>query len=366
MEVDRSANAEEIKTAFRKLAVKYHPDRNQDDPEAGNKFKAINEAYQVLSDPKQRARYDQMGSTWDRSPFEEQNPFSDFTSVSPEGIFDELFNFFGGHSRPSGNLQTQIEISLEEAAFGCEKKVSYERRVICPACRENRQHTRGRTAVCPTCQGNGQLLSSSFFVFTGRICPSCQGSGRVIPAVHCNQCNSTGLITITNTLTVTLPPGIEDGTANTVTRAGDRTHPDHPPGNLELRIAIRPHPIFQRMGHDIECKATIGFPQAALGTEIEVPTLEGARKLRIPAGTQPNTVLRIKGKGLPHHNQSQRGDQLVTIHIQVPISLTSYQQELLEKLALSLDGKEAIGHLSLFQRVRRFFSNLLGRLKLFK
>jgi molecular chaperone DnaJ len=344
--VDRNASADEIKAAFRKLAILHHPDRNPDDPQAALRFKEINGSYQVLSDPQRRAMYDRFGHGAESagSPFATGGPFAggvvDIGELNFDGILGDLLGVFGVGRGDKGDIKRELEVSFEEAAFGCEKEARYERVVACGECRATGSAPGSVPETCSACMGRGRVRYQQGIlpIAVERPCSRCKGSGRI---VHdpCVACKGSALVVATNALTVTVPPGVEPGATRLVTGAGSRPRADRPPGDLEITIKIKPHPFFHREGDDVICQVPVTFAQAALGAEVAVPTLDGKGKLRVPAGTQPGDVLRIKGKGVPHRVGMGRGDQRVEVGVEVPTRLTARQKSLLEDLAREL-GEE--------------------------
>lgn len=344
--VPRTASPEEIKAAFRKLAAMHHPDRNPDDPRAGTRFKEINAAYQVLSDPQRRAMYDRFGHRAEESgsPFGSNGPFAggvvDFSDFAVDGILGDLLGVFGVGRADKGHLKRELEITFEEAAFGTTKSMTYSRIVSCGTCRGSGSAPGHAPDTCGGCAGRGRVRVQQGIlpIAVERVCPQCKGRGSVV--IHpCGDCKGTGLITQEAEIDVTIPPGVEHGATRVVAGAGNRPRPDKAAGDLELEIRIAPHPFFRRAGDDVLCSVPLAFTQAALGAEIAIPTLDGKGKLRVPAGTQAGSTLRIKGKGMPKRTGVGRGDQRVEVTIEVPTALTERQRELLELLAKEL-GEE--------------------------
>jgi len=341
--VERTATADEIKIAFKKLAVQHHPDRNPDDPHAAVRFKEINASHQVLSDPQRRAMYDRFGhgAEGSGSPFATGGPFAggvvDIGDLNFDGILGDLLGVFGVGRGDRGDIKRDLEITFEEAAFGCEKEARYERVVACAECRATGCAPGSVPETCSACMGRGRVRYQQGIlpIAVERPCSRCKGSGKIVRDA-CGVCKGSALVTSTNSLVVTIPQGVEPGATRLVTGAGSRPRPDRPPGDLEITIKVQAHPFFRRAGDDVVCQVPVTFAQAALGAEIEVPTLEGKGKLRVPPGTQPGSVLRIKNKGVPHRVGMGRGDQRVEVGIEVPVSLTSRQKELLEQLAKEL------------------------------
>jgi molecular chaperone DnaJ len=341
--VRRDATPEEIKSSFKKLAAQYHPDRNQSDPSAHERFKEINLAYQVLSDPDRRGMYDRFGHRAEEpgSPFGANGPFPggfvDISDIAIDGILGDLLGVFGVGRGDKGDIKRDLEVSFEEAAFGCDKSMRYERVVTCGDCRGSGAAVGTVPEACGACNGRGRVRFQQgiFPIAVERTCSRCRGTGRTV-RTPCGSCRGSGLVTGTESLTVTIPPGVEAGATKLVSGAGNKPRADRAAGDLEITITVRQHPFFKRVGDDVVCTMPITFTHAALGGEAEVPTLDGKGKLRVPAGTQPGTVLRIKGKGVPHRGGIGRGDQRVEVTIEVPTRLTHRQRELLELLSKEL------------------------------
>src|SRR5579883_2369435 len=341
--VRRSATPEEIKSAFKKLAAQYHPDRHPGDSSAHERFKEINLAYQVLSDQGRRTMYDRFGHRAEEpgSPFAAGGPFPggfvDISDIAIDGILGDLLGVFGVGRGDKGDLKQELEISFEEAAFGCDKPMRYERVVACVGCRGSGAAQGTIPEPCSACNGRGRVRFQQgiFPIAVERTCSRCRGSGRTVRHA-CATCRGSGLVTTTDTLRVTIPAGIEHGATRLVGGAGNKPRADKPAGDLEITVTVRPHPFFRRVGDDVVCAVPLTFTQAALGGEVDVPTLDGRGKLRVPAGTQPGAVLRIKSKGIPHRAGMGRGDQRVEVTVEVPTRLTLRQRELLEELAKEL------------------------------
>jgi len=341
--ISRSAGPDEIKVAFRRLAIEHHPDKNPNDPKASIRFKEINAAYQVLSDPQRKAMYDRFGHRAEEpgSPFASSGPFAggvvDFSEIAVDGILGDLLGVFGVGRGDKGDIKRELTITFEEAAFGCTKSLKYERNVSCGECKGSGSEPGSAPETCGACNGRGRVRFQQGIlpIAVERVCQRCKGRGTVVSNA-CHTCKGAGLVTAENTIDVTVPPGVEHGASRVVSAAGNRPRGDRPAGDLELEIKVAPHPFFRRAGDDVLCTVPITFTQAALGAEVEVPTLDGKGKLRVPAGTQPGTTLRIKGKGLPKRAGMSRGDQRVEVTVEVPTQLTARQRELLEELAKEL------------------------------
>lgn len=341
--VRRGAAPEEIKSAFKRLAVANHPDQNPGDAGAQERFREINLAYQVLSNADRRANYDKFGHRAEQagSPFASDGPFPggvvDISDIAVDGILGDLLGVFGVGRGDRGEIRRELELTFEEAAFGCEKSVQYERVVACPTCHGNGAASGTTPESCAACAGRGRIRFQQAFlpIAVERTCSRCHGTGKVVRHA-CNVCRGRGLASTTDTVRVAIPPGVNNGSTKLVSGAGNRPRPDKAPGDLEFTIVIRPHPFFRREGDDVVCGVPIAFTHAALGGEVEVPTLDGKGKLRIPAGTQPGTVLRIRGKGILRRSGLGRGDQRVEISVEVPDQLTPSQRQLIEELAREL------------------------------
>jgi len=337
--INRDATDEEVKTTFRKLAFKYHPDHNRDDG-AEERFKEINEAYEVLSDPDKRVAYDRFGHSGEG-----------FRSWGFEGFdfggFGDIFDaFFGGAT--TANRQTpqrgtdlhyRITITFEEAALGCEKEISISRTENCSQCQGIGCKPGSQPTRCPNCNGTGQVRrvqQSIFGRFTNTTtCPQCRGEGRIITE-PCSKCRGAGREKRQRDIMVRIPAGVEDSSQVRLSGEGDAGIRGGPPGNLYITLSVQQHEFFTRDGDNLLYELLVSFTQAALGTQVEVPTLDGNAKLKIPAGSQTGTILRLKGQGIPHLRRNGRGDQLVTLLVVTPDSLTKKQRQLFEELAENL------------------------------
>ncbi len=338
--VSKGCSADELKAAFRKLASQHHPDKNPDDPKAATRFKEINAAYQVLQDPQRRAMYDRFGFKVEEagSPFASGGPFAggvvDFSDIAVDGILGDLLGVFGVGRGDKGDLKRELEVTFEQAAFGVTKTMKYERVVSCTDCRGSGSAAGSTPETCSACNGRGRVRFQQGIlpIAVERVCQRCKGRGTVVTQA-CNGCSGSGLQKQENTIEITIPAGTEHGATRVVGGAGNRPRAEKPAGDLEIEIKVLPHPFFKRAGDDIVCTVPITFTQAALGAEVEVPTLDGKGKLRVPAGTQPGATLRIKGKGMPKRAGLGRGDQRIEVGVEVPTELTPRQRELLEELA---------------------------------
>jgi len=342
--VAKGSSQEEIRSKFRRLALEYHPDRNKE-PDAQEKFKEINEAYQVLSDPNKRAEYDRFGRVgggtggWSNRGFDGSDPFSGFGD-----IFDTFFGGFGANSRKvpqrGGDVQALSSLSFEDSIFGVEKDIEIKRVEPCSHCSGAGSEPGNLPITCNSCNGSGQVrrVQQSIFGQFSQVsnCPQCKGEGKTI--THpCKNCKGSGRERRDRKIRVKMPAGIENGTQVRLTGEGHSGGNGGPPGNLYVEVKVTTHKIFQRRDHDIIYEQPINVTDAALGTTLEVPTLQDNETIKIPEGTQSGTIFRIKGKGVPYYNQTRRGDQLVLINVVIPKSLSKHQKELLEELSNTLD-----------------------------
>jgi molecular chaperone DnaJ len=340
--VPRNASTEDIKVAFRKLARQYHPDVSKE-PDAEERFKEINEAYGVLSDPQKRARYDQFG----RAGLGDIGGMPDYASMDFSDIFEEILGGFGFGSvggrarrpRRGRDLQVRVDLTFEEAIFGVEKTVEVTRNVVCGTCRGSGAEPGTSPQRCSTCNGRGEVRQVRQTIFGSMMqsgpCPTCGGRGEVINT-PCRTCRGSGLERKTVRKIVPIPAGVDDGTQVRLAGEGEPGMLGGPQGNLYLLLVVQRHKFFKRRNTDILLNLDINVAQAALGAEIEVPTVDGTEKLKVPPGTQPGKVFTLRGRGVPHLRKSGRGDQLVIINVDIPAKLSREQRELFEKLAATL------------------------------
>ena len=334
--LDNSASQDEIKRAFRRLARENHPDVKKDDPQAGERFKEINEAYQVLSDPQRRSQYDRFGSD---SPMTAAEEFRDFGLGSFNDIFDMFFGRRAGVDRDAPvrgtDLRYDVEISLEEAARGVENEIEIERLDTCPSCFGTGAERGSTPETCPTCRGSGQMRYSqrtalgSFTQIT--TCTQCGGAGTVLRH-PCKQCRGSGRMSIKKTLTVTIPKGVDTGMRLRLAGEGEAGERGGERGDLYVFLDVQAHPVFERRGNDLFCEIHISITQAALGDEVQVPTLDGPAVHAVPAGTQPDDAVTIPGKGMPDP-RGGRGDLHARLHVMVPTNLGAEERRLLLELA---------------------------------
>ncbi len=335
--VSRTASEAEIKKAYRRLAMKYHPDRNPDNPEAEARFKEIQEAYACLSDSRKRAAYDQFGHT------EAPGAGGGFGGGGFRGgfgdIFEDIFgDIFGGGARGStrrarrgSDLQFTVELSLEEAVFGTEVKIRVPSKAVCEVCHGTGAAPGTAPEACPTCGGVGQVRMQQGFFSVQQTCPHCGGSGRVVRE-PCRACRGSGYVREERTLAVRIPPGVDSGDRVRLAGEGEPGENGGPPGDLYVQVRVRPHPLFHREGNDLLCEVPVSITTAALGGEVEVPTLEGRVLLKIPEGTQSGKQFRMRGKGVRPVRGGPAGDLICTVVVETPVNLTRRQRELLEEL----------------------------------
>ena len=339
--VGRTAGDEEIKKAYRRLAIQFHPDRNPGDKQAEERFKELNEAYQVLSDPEKRSQYDRFGHAVFQSP-QGAGGFGGFDfSQGFEEVFSDIFgDFFGtgrgrsrSRSRRGEDLRYDLEVEFEEAARGTEKIIKFQRLATCDGC--NGTRARGGAdgvRTCPNCRGTGQVRTQQGFFSISTTCGQCRGEGMMI-ADPCPRCQGQGRIRKPVSLSVRIPPGVDNGSRLKLRNEGEAGFASGPAGDLYVVVHVKEHPLFVRQDNDVVIEVPVSFPQAALGAELEVPTLEGKIKLKLPAATQSGKIFRLKGKGFVDLHGYGRGDQLVRIVVETPRRLTVRQRELLEEFA---------------------------------
>ena len=367
--VEKNASDAELKKAFRKLAMKYHPDRNPGDKAAEEHFKEINEAYEVLSNPEKKSRYDQFGfagvdPNFNPGGFGGGSGFGGFGDLGD--IFGDFFGGFGGFGgggssarrntpKKGQNIGVQIEISFEEAAFGVEKEIPYSVIDNCPKCHGTGCKDGAQPETCPTCHGTGTIRKTqqtAFGAFTQQsACPKCRGTGKIVKD-PCPTCKGKGKVRKSQKISVKIPAGIDDGQSVRVANMGNAGSNGGPRGDLLVTVSVRPHKLFERDGANVLCEMPISFSQAALGAELEVPTLDGKVRYRIPEGTQTGTTFRLKGKGMYYVGYKTRGDQYVTVVVETPTSLTKEQKELLKKLEKSADDAHHPRRKSFFDKLK--------------
>jgi molecular chaperone DnaJ len=368
--VGRNASDEEIKKAYRKLALKFHPDKNSGDKTAEEKFKEIGEACEALSDPQRRAAYDQYGhAAFDpraragraggfRGGF--HDPFEIFREVFGSAAGGSIFeSFFGGGHDPSqpqrgDDLRYDLEISLEEAALGCEKEISVTKLDRCGECNGSGMEHGSKIRTCSTCGGRGQVLTSRGIFSIAQTCPHCKGAGRILEK-PCKSCHGVGRCEYHSKIKLRIPPGVNTGSRLRSSGNGEAGFRGGHPGDLYVILHVKPHEIFQRDGDDLLCEVPVSFIQAALGAEIDVPTLDGRATIKIPDGTQPGTVFRVKGKGVKNLQGHGHGDLHVRVQVEVPTRLNHEQKAKLQEFAGLCDGNETPMAQSFFEKAKKFF-----------
>jgi molecular chaperone DnaJ len=378
--VAKGASEEDLKKAYRKKAVQYHPDKNPGNKEAEEMFKKVSEAYEVLKDPEKRSAYDRYGHAAFQQPGTGprgaggfggsgggfHDPFDIFREVFGQrggggggGIFDEFFgggegNGGGGGAGRGSDLRYDLEISLEEAAAGVEKEISFRRLGECKHCSGSGAEPGSKKATCPTCRGAGQVTTSRGFFHVRQVCPSCHGSGSRFEKA-CGKCSGEGRVNETAKINVRIPAGVDTGSKLRSTGNGESGVMGGAAGDLYIVIHVKEHEVFERQGDDLFCEMPIKFTLATLGGTIQVPTMEGKATLKIPAGTQSGTTFRLKGRGMPQLRGGIKGDQLIRVHVEVPTSLTSEQKKKLEEFAQSYGDADEPASKGFFEKAKKFF-----------
>jgi molecular chaperone DnaJ len=373
--VAKTVSPDELKKAYRKKAVQFHPDKNPGNKEAEEMFKKVSHAYEVLSDPEKRAAYDRYGP----AAFEGvgagargaggmggmggggfHDPFDIFREVFGQqsgggGIFEEMFG--GGSrdgSRDGADLRYDLEITLEDASKGVEKEIAFRKNVTCERCDGNGAEPGSKRVTCPTCRGAGQIRRSGGIITFTQTCPTCGGAGTRVEK-PCTACHGEGRVPKNTKLTVRIPPGVDTGSRLRSSGNGEAGLAGGQAGDLYIVLTVKEHELFERQGEDLFCEVPIKFTLATLGGTVEVPTLFGKATLKIPSGTQSGTTFRLRGKGMPSLRGGHQGDQLVRVHVEVPQSLTSEQKKLLEEFArISGDAAEPTSR-SFFEKAKKFF-----------
>jgi molecular chaperone DnaJ len=366
LSVQRNASGDEIKRSYRKLAIKFHPDKNPDDPHAEEKFKELGEAYDVLIDEQKRAAYDRYG----HAAFAQggrgggfHDPFDIFREVFGSagggggGIFETFFG--GGAAQADGSqrgsdLRYDMQITLEEAAFGVEKEIEVRKADACDKCQGSGAAPGSGAVTCPTCRGRGQVVSSRGFFQVSQTCPRCRGLGEVIER-PCDVCNGEGRAEKTSRIKTKIPAGIAHGSRLRSADNGEAGIRGGGQGDLYIVVHIKEHPIFQREDDNLFCEVPISFTLAALGGEVPVPTLEGKASLKVPAGTQSGQTFRLRGKGVVHVNGRERGDLFARLLVEVPSRLNDEQRQKLEEFAALCGEDNTPLHKSFFERAKGFF-----------
>lgn len=360
--IGRGSDDSQVKSAYRKLALQHHPDRNPDNPDAEERFKEAAEAYSVLSDPQKRAAYDRYGYAGVQSSAGQgfdPNAFSDFSD-----ILGDLFGFgdlFGCGSRGrrsraqrGEDLRYDLEISFEDAVFGMTAEIQAPRMEACDRCRATGSEPGSVSTTCPTCNGRGQILYQQSFLSVRRTCHTCGGSGQIVRN-PCRQCHGQGYRQVVRKLKVNIPPGVDDGNRLRLAQEGQPGANGGPPGDLYVVLKVAEHAFFERRGNDLHCTIPVNVGQAALGAEIEVPTMEEPYRLKIPEATQNGAQFRLRHQGVPAVNGGGRGDLYVHIEVMVPSKLTREQRKLLEQLRDTLPVENQPAEKSLLGKVKDYF-----------
>jgi len=362
--VNRDASEEEIKKAFKKLAMKFHPDRNPDNPKAEESFKEAKEAYEILSDDQKRAAYDQYGHAG-VDPSMGGGGFGGFNSGNFSDAFGDIFgDIFGGARNQRSNvyrgadLRYNLEIPLEDAAKGTETKIRIPVQTSCETCHGSGARPGTSPVTCTTCNGHGQVRMQQGFFSVQQTCPKCHGTGKMVKE-PCPTCHGGGRVKQNKTLNVKIPAGVDEGDRIRLSGEGEAGVNGGPTGDLYVVVHLKEHPIFQREGANLHCEMPISFSTAALGGEIEVPTLDGAAKMKIPAETQTGSVFRLRGKGIKPLRSSEHGDLMVHVVVETPVRLTEKQKDLLREFESSTQadaGKHSPKNKSWVDKARDFFS----------
>jgi molecular chaperone DnaJ len=364
LSVERTASDGEIKTAYRKLAMQYHPDRNPNNPEAEEKFKACSEAYSVLSDPDKRAAYDRYGHAGlnggsgfpgGGGPFQQ----GDLGDIFGD-LFGEMFNMGGQGRRPSRqqrgrDLKFDMRLEFEEAVFGVEREISVRRAEPCDTCKGSGSENGKQPETCQQCGGRGQIRSQQGFFSVARTCPVCSGTGTII-RTPCKTCQGDTRVQREHKILVKVPAGVENDTRIRYSGEGDAGRFGGPAGDFYVVLDVKQHKFFERDGDDLHCIIPISFPQASLGAELEIATLEGPETLKVPEGTQSGREFKLRGKGVPHLNSHGKGDLIVEVRVQTPSKLTKQQKELMKQLSETMTVENTPTSRGIFGKVKDIFS----------
>jgi molecular chaperone DnaJ len=360
--VEREVSDQDLKSAYRKLALKYHPDRNPDNPEAEENFKLASEAYGVLSDSDKRSRYDQFGHdavAGSGAGFDPSQFGGDFADIF--GDFFGMGDAFGRgqgsrtRARRGADLQYDLEIEFEDAVFGLNTEIQFPRSQPCDECHGTGAATGTQRKTCTGCEGRGQVYYQQGFFSVGKTCPRCRGAGSIVDK-PCTDCRGAGQVRKQRKLKVNIPPGVDNGTRLRLSGEGEIGQNSGPPGDLYVLLRVKEHAIFEREGTELFCDVPINVAQAALGAEIEVPTLPGTEKVKVRPGTQSGSRLRLRGKGVPYVNSGRRGDLIVLLRVTTPSKLTREQRELFEKLEELLPVDNEPAEKGIFDKVKDYLT----------
>jgi molecular chaperone DnaJ len=365
LSVSKTASGDEIKRSYRRLAMKYHPDRNAGDgkAEAEIKFKECSEAYEVLSDDQKRQRYDQYG----HAGVSASHDYSHMEAADIFSMFEDIFGGMGGGRRGGGggatrgasrgyDLEVQVELTLAEVATGAEKTIEFDKQDLCETCKGSGAKPGTQPVVCVQCGGQGRVAQQGFGGMFKMVttCPNCRGRGTVVKE-HCGTCGGSGRQLRKRAVTIKIPGGVHEGQAVRIVGEGEAGEGGARPGDLHCYITIKAHPIFTRHNNDLVCQVPISFTQAALGASIDVPTLKGNEKMEVPAGSQHGEVFKLRQKGLPDHRSGRTGDELVQILIEIPRKLTDKQRELLKEFADSEDERTMPQRRGFLDKIKEVF-----------
>ncbi|MCU0916289.1 MAG: molecular chaperone DnaJ [Planctomycetes bacterium] len=366
--VEKNASPDEIKRAYRRMAIKHHPDKNPGNKEAEAKFKECAEAYEVLSDPEKRRQYDQYGHEGLRGTgmhdFSRMNVEDIFSIFGGDDFFSSIFGGLGGGRRGGRrggpgrgyDLETSVELTLNEVAHGTEKTIEFTRQDRCPECSGSGAAPGTQPTRCPLCGGSGQVAKGGGFFQMVSTCPQCHGSGQIIRN-PCPACHGSGRVPKKRTVTLRVPPGVHEGQGIRVAGEGEPGRNGGPNGDLYVYVRIRPHEFLERDGNDLVAIVPISFTQAALGATIEVPSLDGTRQLKVPPGTQYGSLFRIRGQGLPDVRTGRTGDELVQVTIETPTNMNARQEELLREFAQTENRNVSPKSQNFFERLKRHFGS---------
>jgi molecular chaperone DnaJ len=368
LSVERTATDAELKVAYRKLAMQFHPDRNPNNPEAEERFKQCSEAYQVLTDPDKRAAYDRYGHAGvsgagpagfngGGNPFQGQGDLGDIFG----DLFGEMFNMGGSGNRRASraqrgrDLKFDMRLEFEEAVFGVEREITIRRAEVCEDCSGSGSEGGKQPETCQQCGGRGQIRTQQGFFSVARTCPVCSGTGSIVRN-PCKTCKGDARLQREHKILVKVPAGVEQDTRIRYSGEGDAGRFGGPAGDLYVVLEVKAHKFFERDGDDLHCVIPVSFPQAALGTEIELTTLEGKETLKVPEGTQSGKEFKLKGKGVPHLNSHGKGDLIVEVRVQTPSKLNKQQKELMKQLAETMTVENAPTSRGLFSKMKDIFN----------